>query len=109
MWGVNQVVAILHMLFIPELFNLVTHHTAVGMPEDESLPNFVVGGVKVKFLANLAMVAFAGFFKAPEVILEGVFAFPCRAINALKHGAIFIAAPVGTRYIEQFDGVWIDF
>jgi len=58
MGRVDQVVAVGDMLVVPVALDLVADHAAVGVPEDQTLPNFVIGAEEVKFLAELAVVAF---------------------------------------------------
>ena len=69
MRGIDKVIAVGDVLIIPIALNLVTDHGAVGMPEDQPLPNFVILAVKVQLLAQLAMVALASFFHLPEVLI----------------------------------------
>jgi len=96
------------LLVVPVALDLVADHAPVGVPEDQTLTNFVIGAEEVKFLAELAVVAFFGFLELPEVLLELIFAFPGGAVDALEHGAFFVAAPICACDIQQFDRIRID-
>src|SRR5260370_8182953 len=49
------------------------------------------------------MVALQGFFQAPQVLIEFLLREPRRAVDALQHGAILVAAPVCTSYAHQLE------
>jgi len=57
------------MLVVPVALHLVANHAPVGVPEDQTLTNLIIGAIQVKLFAELAMVAFFGFLELPEVIL----------------------------------------
>src|SRR5712692_4690636 len=49
------------------------------------------------------MVALLGFFQAPQVLIEFLLREPRRAVDALQHGVILVAAPVCTSYAHQLE------
>src|SRR5260370_37115753 len=49
------------------------------------------------------MAAPQGFFQAPQVLIEFMLREPCRAVDALQHGAMLVAAPVCTSYAHQLE------
>src|SRR6185436_323641 len=51
---------------------------------------------EVELLADFAMVAPLGFLEELEVALEVCLGRPCRAVDALQHGVLLVAPPIGT-------------
>src|SRR5437588_8618322 len=49
------------------------------------------------------MVALLGFLQTPQVLIEFFLREPCRSIQTLQHGAVFVPAPVSSRYPHQFE------
>ena len=64
---IDEVIAVGDVLIIPVAFDFVADHGAVGVPEDQPLPNLVILAEEVQLLAQLTMVALAGFFHLPKV------------------------------------------
>ncbi|CAB4795780.1 unannotated protein [freshwater metagenome] len=49
------------------------------------------------------MVALLGFFETVQVLFERCFGIPCRAVNALQHWALFVAAPICASDLHQLE------
>ena len=49
------------------------------------------------------MVALRGFLQPLKVLTQRVLGLPRRAVDALKHLVVLVAAPVGARYAHQFE------
>src|SRR5258708_32810078 len=48
------------------------------------------------------MVTLLGFLQPPEVLIEFLLREPRCAIQALQHGTMLVATPIGTRHAHQF-------
>src|SRR5216683_1216652 len=55
--GVNKVVAALQQLFTQPIFDNFSNQAALGMPENQPRAGFLLNAEKVKFSAELAMIA----------------------------------------------------
>ena len=64
------------------------------MPEDEASAGQILNAEEVELLAEDAMVAARGFFKAGEVLVELFFREEGRAVDALQLGILLVAEPV---------------
>ena len=93
--GIHELVAVLEMLFLPEGLDLVAHHAALGVPQDQPGPDALVHRVEVEFLAETAMVALERLLDVLQVRLEIGLARERGAVNALQHLVAFAAEPVG--------------
>lgn len=109
MRGVDEVIAVGHVLVFPEALNLEPDHAAVGVPKDQPLPNLIVLAVQVQLLAQLAVVALAGFFHLPQVFFQLFLAFPGGAVDALQHGAFLVSTPIRSSHVQQLNRFRIDF
>ncbi len=58
---------------------------------------------QVEFAADPAVVALLGLFQPVQVILELLVVRPGRAVDALQHRVLRIAAPVGARDFRQLE------
>ena len=59
---VDQIVIIGNVLVIPIALDLMPNHAPIWVPQNQPLPNLVIGAVQVKFSAELAMITLFGFF-----------------------------------------------
>ena len=96
----------LHLL--GEFFQLLDHHAAVWQPERQARTDLVIEDEDLQFLAQFAMVALLGFFELPEIILQLLRVLPGRAVDALEHLVLLVAAPVRARHVHQLEGVRLD-
>jgi len=64
---IDEVIAIGDVHIIPVALDFMADHGTIGMPEDQALPNFVILAEEVQLLAQLAVIALAGFFHLPKV------------------------------------------
>ena len=101
-------VACLFLHLLSELFELLDHHAAVRQPEGQAGTDLVVEHVDLKIAAQLAVVALLGFFQLMEVVLQLLGIFPGRAVDALEHLILLVAAPVGTGNVHQLEGILLD-
>src|SRR5258708_21979575 len=76
---------------------------AVGVPHDQPRPDVFLNREQILLLADDAMVALARFFEPGGVLLQRFFGKPRRAVDALQHLALLIAAPVRARRMQQFE------
>ena len=60
---------------------------------------------QVHFAAQLAVVAFGGFFQHMQVCFEPFLIAKGAAIDPLQHGAVTVAAPIGASDGHQFEPI----
>ena len=97
----------LGVLRIPLLYVEARYHADV--PGASYAGAYVIGEIEeTEFLAQLAVVALLGFLLAPEIFLELLRRFPGRAIDALQHLVLFIAAPICARNAHQLKRILPD-
>ncbi len=77
---------------------------ALGVPEDQAWAGGFVDREKVQLFAELAVIAALGFRHAGEIRIEFGFVGKRRAIDALQHRVVLVAAPIGAGDREQLDG-----
>ena len=63
-----------------------------------------VEGEEIELAAELAVIALLRLLQAPQVLVELVGGVPRGAVDALEHRPRLVAAPVGTRGVEQLEG-----
>ena len=89
-----------------ELCQGLPYQCTFGQPQRKSLP-YPRGECKeFHILANLAVVAFLGFFEEHEVLVEHFLLGEGNAIHAGEHLVVFVAAPICTgnaRYLHSLD------
>ena len=94
---VQELVAVLQVLDAPEILDCQAHAGALGVPVDEPRAGFLVDGVQVELLAQLAVIALLDLLQALQVRIQIRLRFPRGAIDALEHLVLFVSAPVGAR------------
>ena len=77
---------------------------AFGLPDDEAGADFVVDGEEVELAAQRAVVAAFGFGQPLQVGVQFGLGLKGGAVDALEHGPVFVAAPVGAGGVQQLDG-----
>ena len=84
------------------LLDFLPQRPALGMPEHHARRGFV--DVKqIEFAAQLAVVALFGLFQHAQVGFLVFLLGPGRAVDALEHLVVVIAAPVGARNLHQLE------
>ena len=101
---IDQRVAGVQVKLPPEVLHQATDPGALRMPADEAGPELVVDGEEAEVSAQLTVVSLGGFFEAVEVGVEGVLGLEGGAVDALEHGAVFVAAPVGAGDVQELEG-----
>ena len=91
----DLLVAITAMDIAPVVNELVADNHAVRMEEREARA-FLVQAEEVELLAELAVVALLGLLEHVEVGIEVCLLLEGRAVDALQHLVVLIAAPVST-------------
>ena len=74
------------------------------MPEHRA-GRFILKMIKVHLAAQTAMVALLRLFQHGEVSFEIFFGRPCGAVDALQHGVVRIAAPIGPGDAQQLEAI----
>jgi hypothetical protein len=64
------------------------------MPEDEATAGVVLDRVEIEVLAELAVIALGGFFEKRQIVVEFLLRAKRRAVDALQHRLVLVAAPV---------------
>ena len=88
-----------------QFFQFFAQDVAVGQPQRQSRPNFLVDDEQFQFPAQLAMIPLFGFFEHVEMAFEFFFVGPGRAVDALQHRPFLVAAPIGPGNAHQFEAV----
>ena len=101
----DLVVALLAQLVRDECLQLLAHDRAGGRPEDQSLADHVVDHEELEVLAELAVVAELGLLELVEVGVELGRGGEGRAVDALELFVVLVAAVVGARDGQQFEGL----
>ena len=101
----DQRVAAAETLVAHPVFHDLADDAAFGMPEDQAGAGELLNAEEVELLAEQAMVALGGFFKASEVGVEIFLREEGGAVDALKLGILFVAQPVGAGQREYFEGL----
>ncbi len=91
---VDEVIAALELLLLLELLDLVPNHGALWLPEDQSGADLLIHGEEVQLLAQPAVVTLGGLFQLLQVVVQLFLRVPGRAVDALEHRAVLVAAPV---------------
>jgi len=59
---------------------------------------------QVQLQAQLAVVAPLGLLQAVQVLGQGLVRLPGRAVDALQHGPVLVAPPVGAGHLHELEG-----
>ena len=73
------------------------------VPHGETAAELVREAEQVELGRQLAVVALLGFLETVEVLGERGLALPCRAVDALQHRALLVAAPVRAGDLHQLE------
>jgi hypothetical protein len=103
---VNEVVAAGELLLLLELLDQVADHGPFRVPEDEPWSDLFVDRVEIELTAKTAVVAALRLFESLQMSRELLRRRPGRAVDALQHRPLFVAAPVGPGHGEEFQ--WPD-
>ena len=100
--GAHFLVAVFDELLPHVLFDLLPHDPAFGVPEHHA-GRLVLHVQQVELPGELAVVALFGLFQAVQIGVEVFLLRPCRAVHALQHLVLRVAAPVGTGQLHQLE------
>ena len=93
LWSHHFLVAVLHV----QLFDIVdqaVHYLGALWQEEWTGRSERVKEEQSKCTSEFSVIALVGFFDSLQVGLLSVSGLPCRAVDALQHGVLFIATPV---------------
>ncbi len=99
--GVGEVVAALDVLIAPEVLDDLADHRALGMPVGQPRPGLLVEGEQIKVLDQAPVIALLDLFPPLQVLAQLLGRLPGRAVDALEHRLVGVAAPIGARRVEQ--------
>ena len=95
-------VAVLLVLLADVLLDALPDGPAARMPEHHAR-GLGLGMEQIQVLAQLAVVALLGLFQHVQVGVLVFLASPGRAVDALQHLVVGVAAPVGARHLHQLE------
>ena len=95
-------VAVLLVLLADVLLDALPDGPATRMPEHHAR-GLGLGMEQIQVLAQLAVVALLGLFQHVQVGVLVFLAGPGRAVDALQHLVVGVAAPVGARHLHQLE------
>ena len=99
--GVDQVVVMVVVKVAPVVLDQRAHQPALGMPQDQARADVIVNCEEIQLAAQCAVVAFLGFFQPFQVLVQLLLAGKGGAVDALEHGLVLVAAPVGAGNGQQ--------
>ena len=102
---VDELVAAAEALVAHPVFHDLADDGALGMPEDEAGAGELLNAEEVELLAQDAMVAARGFFKAGEVGVEIFLREEGGAVDALELRILLVAEPVSAGEAGDFEGL----
>ncbi len=72
------------------------------MPEDQASAGLFLDREEIEFLAEFAVIAFGCFLELLQMRVEFFLRIPSRAVDALQHCVVLVAAPVCARHAGEF-------
>ena len=82
------------------LLHLLPNREALGVPKHTAL-RFFLKMEQIHLAADFAVVALFGFLDHMQIGFQVFFIAPARAVNALQHFILAVAAPIGTGQLGQ--------
>ncbi len=104
----HPLIAPLKFHLFGQLLQLLNDNAPSRQPQRQTRPHLVVKNKDFQLLAQPTMVTLAGLFQHLQILVQLFFVAPGRAVDALEHGVIFIAAPVSPGDVHQLEGVGRD-
>ena len=101
---VEQIVTVREVFLAPEGLDDVADVGSFGVPEDEAGADHFGDAEEVEFLSEAAMVALLGFLDPLQISLQLLLVRERRAVDALEHRVLLVAAVVRTGHGEQLEG-----
>ncbi len=108
MRGVDELVPAAFMLGAAVILSDLAQHPPPRVPEDQPRTDVLIDAEQVQLAPKLAVVALPGLFLLPQVLLELLGRLPGRAVDALQHRLLLIAAPVGAGDAQQLHAGGVD-
>jgi len=96
------------MAFAPKVLDQHAHPPALGVPVDQPGAGLLVDAEQIQLLAQAPMVTALQLGYVIEPGLQRFFGRPDRAIDALQHRTLFVAAPIGPCDARQRKGRWVE-
>ncbi len=104
-WGDHALVSGLLLCLFQELLQTLAECSAFGQPHGQTLADALREGEELQLLAQLAVVAFLGFFQQSQVLLKHGSFWEGHAVDARQLRIVLVAAPVGTGHTHDFSGL----
>ena len=100
---VDQVVAVSHNKILLEALDFAANDRAVGVPQDETLPDSLIRAEEVEGLPQSAVVTTFGLFQTVEMFVQIALTEEGCSVDALEHLAVFVTSPVRPRCRQQLE------
>ena len=84
------------------MLNLLPQRPSVGVPK-HGARGMLINVEQVQLTTQFSVVTLFGLLQHRQVLLQIVFAGPCRAINSLKHFIAMVAPPISTCHLHQLE------
>ena len=101
---IDVAVAGLALQLRDELLQQPTDGCAFREPEGQAGADQLVGGEELQLPAEAAMVALLGLFHHGQVRFQLLFLLEEEAVDALEHGLVLVAPPVGAGHAGELEG-----
>ena len=99
----HELVAALVVALAAVVLHQLAHDGALRMPHRQPPTQFVREAEQVELGGELAVIALLGLLETMQVLGERGLALPRRAVDALQHRALLVAAPVGAGDLHQLE------
>ncbi len=99
----HLLVAVTLLDFLEEVLQTEAQGGTFGQPDRQTFAHHVGEHEQLQFFADLAVVAFLGFFEERQVLVEHGFLGEGYTVDTGHHGSCLVAAPVSGGAGEHFD------
>mmetsp|Transcript_11062 Transcript_11062/g.32042 ORF Transcript_11062/g.32042 Transcript_11062/m.32042 type:complete len:219 (+) Transcript_11062:809-1465(+) len=103
-WGVNDIISILLVGGLPEIFDDLANLGSLRMPEDKATTGVFLNGKEIQLFAEHTVISLLCLLQHFLVLFKLSWVFPSCGVNALQHFTIFISSPVGSCNTLQRQG-----
>ena len=101
---VDDAVAVTVVNVPPEVLDDRPQDAALGVPHHQPGANLLVGAEQAQLPSQDPVVATLGLFQPRQVVVQFLLALEGGAVDALEHGTVLVAAPVGPGHVQQLQG-----
>ena len=102
--GFHFLIARVLVDLMPVVFQCVSQHHTLWVEEGKA-GAFIQDVEKIKLAAQLAVIALLGFFQHFQILVQFFLVAESGAVDALEHLVFLVAAPVGSGYAGELEGL----